>query len=101
MHTAFVVRSLHEVLKFWVEGLGGSLARTSNMSGEFLRNGTGAMDPEVRTAIARLAGQEIELVEYQGVALRGDEPLRPFDVGAMHLALHVDNLDAALERIRR
>jgi hypothetical protein len=38
----------------------------------------------------RLAGQEIELLEYQGVALRGDEPLRPFDVGAMHLALHVD-----------
>jgi hypothetical protein len=64
-------------------------------------NRQGGRDAEVRTAFVRLAGQEIELLEYQGVALRGDEPLRPFDVGAMHLALHVDNLDAALERIRR
>jgi hypothetical protein len=64
VHTAFVVRSLHETPKFWVEGLGTSLESTSNMSGEFLRNDTGARDVEVRTAIVRLAAREIELLEY-------------------------------------
>jgi hypothetical protein len=34
------------------------------MSGEFLRNDNGARDAEVRTAIVRLAAQEIELLEY-------------------------------------
>jgi hypothetical protein len=34
------------------------------MSGEFLRNDTGARDVEVRTAIVRLAAREIELLEY-------------------------------------
>jgi hypothetical protein len=53
------------------------------MSGEFLRNDTGARDAEVPTAMVRLAAQEIELLEYYGVALRGDEPRRPFDVGGL------------------
>jgi hypothetical protein len=64
-------------------------------------NRQGGRDAEVRTAFVRLAGQEIELLEYQGVALRGDEPRRPFDSRAERLALHFDNLDAGLERIRR
>jgi hypothetical protein len=34
------------------------------MSGEFLRNDTGARDAEVPTAIVRLAAQEIELLVY-------------------------------------
>jgi hypothetical protein len=43
---------------------GRSLESTSNMSGEFLRNDTGARDAEVPTAMVRLAAQEIELLVY-------------------------------------
>ena len=99
VHTAFVVRSLEAALAFWTEGLGASLERRSEMEGDFLFNVTGAKDAQVRTAIVRIAGQEIELLEYRGLKQEPDFAQRPYQIGAMHIALYVDNLDAALQAI--
>ena len=97
-HVGFAVASLDEALRFWLDGLGAELVRTGEMGGEFLSQVTGAHGAEVRLAIVSLAGQTIELLEYQGVD-RPSAPAKPFDPGFAHLALVVDDIDALLSRI--
>ena len=97
-HVGFAVASLDEALRFWLDGLGAELVRTGEMGGEFLSQVTGAHGAEVRLAIVSLAGQTIELLEYQGVD-RPSSPAKPFDPGFAHVAFVVDNIDALLSRI--
>jgi catechol 2,3-dioxygenase-like lactoylglutathione lyase family enzyme len=97
-HVGFSVASLEASLAFWVEGLGAHLVRTGEMGGDFLRQVTGARDAQVRMAILSLAGQSIELLEFNGPD-RPAAPSRPFDAGFAHLALVVDDIDAVLARI--
>jgi catechol 2,3-dioxygenase-like lactoylglutathione lyase family enzyme len=44
-------------------------------------------------------GHKIELLEYLAPRNRKHAEIRPCDVGHVHVALLVDNLDAVLERI--
>jgi catechol 2,3-dioxygenase-like lactoylglutathione lyase family enzyme len=97
-HTAFVVRSLDEAVKFWTEGLGGELLTTGNLSGEIFENITGAVGRTARKAIVSVAGQKIELLEYSGPPSPTDAP-QPFESGAAHIALNISSIDAAIKQM--
>ena len=97
-HVGFSVTSLDRALRFWIDGLGARLLRTSEMGGAFLGQVTGAWGADVRAATVSLADQAIELLEYRGIA-RPATPAEPFDPGFAHLALVVDDVDAVLRRI--
>lgn len=54
---------------------------------------------EMLIAVLKAPGPKIELLEYRAQADRKDVDLRPCDIGSTHIALTVDNLDAALGAI--
>ena len=98
-HVGFVVTSLDEALRFWIEGLGARLERVGERDGEFLERVTGARCDGARIAIVDLAGQTIELLEYADPPAPLGPVAAPFDIGSAHLALLVDDLDAVLDRV--
>ena len=98
-HVGFVVASLDEALRFWIEGLGATLQRTGERDGAFLQQVAGAACDGARIAVVDLAGQAIELLEYANPPAPQGPPAAPFDVGSAHLALLVDDLDAVLARM--
>ena len=97
-HVGFAVSSLDRAEAFWVDVMGATLVSKSQSGGEFLREVTGAPNATVRIAMVELAGQRIELLEYDGPA-RPDAPGDPFDPGYGHIAFIVDDIDALLARI--
>lgn len=100
-HAAYVVSSLENSLTFWVGGLGAKVLRTATARGEALANITGAIGAEADIAMIEIAGQKIELLQYRGVTPINPAPQRPYDLGAMHIALNVDNINAALRLVSK
>jgi catechol 2,3-dioxygenase-like lactoylglutathione lyase family enzyme len=97
-HTGFVVSSLEDATRFWVEGLGATFVRNAEAGGEFLANVTGAHGASVNAAIVEIAGCIVELLEYHNAPPPVGPAPAPFNPGAAHLALNVSDLDAALAR---
>lgn len=104
-HAGYTVPNLDEAVRFFVEALGASLLYAA---GPYHRPGTDYMptrlgvSPEasVRLAVLRLgAALNLELVEFTGPGQRG-EPPRVSDAGGCHLAIHVDDFEAASAYLR-
>ncbi|MEM5433330.1 VOC family protein [Cupriavidus oxalaticus] len=100
-HTGFTVSSLEASLKFWVDVLGFRLVTTSHYPpSEFLENVVGVPGAELTLAMVEAPGGHlIELLEY---AAPGDRQLfkpRACDVGSVHLAFLIDDMDALLTRV--
>src|SRR5207237_8164510 len=77
------------------------LAHTAHQTGEMGREITGVAGAEIKLAVVKApGGHKIELLEYLAPAERkGHVGLRPCDVGFVHVALVVDDLDAILSSI--
>jgi glyoxylase I family protein len=99
-HTGITVSNLERSLAFWRDVLGFELSHTAHQKGDLARQITGVEDAEIKLAVVRApGGHKIELLEYLAPADRKRASLRPCDVGSVHVALLVHDLDAVLERI--
>ena len=100
-HTGITVSDLERSLLFWRDALGFELSHTAHQSGEMAEEITGVKGAELKLAVLKApGGHKIELLEYLGPADRkNDASLRPCDVGHVHIALTVENLEPLLERI--
>lgn len=98
-HSGCVVSSLKDTLAFWVDAMGGKLVRSTTSRGDTLGNITGAYGAEADIAIVEIAGQRIEFLEYRGVTPPGVAPHRPYDIGALHVAFRVDDIEAAVKHV--
>ncbi len=99
-HTGITVSNLERSLAFWRDVLGFELSHTAHQKGELAREITGVEGAEIKLAVLKApGGHKIELLEYLAPADRERGNLRPCDVGSVHVALLVDDLDAVLERI--
>ena len=99
-HTGFAVSSLDKAVRFWIEALGFTLERQSEMGGDFLHRVTGVDDPNVKTAIVRAPdGFVVELLQYSKGGQNGAVPNSAGAIGAAHLALTVRDIHAAIARI--
>ena len=100
-HTGITVSNLERSLAFWHDVLGFELSHTAHQTGELAREITGVAGAEIKLAVLRApGGRKIELLEYVAPPDRKkDVDLRPCDVGSVHVALLVDDLDAVLEKI--
>ena len=99
-HTGITVSDLDRSLAFWRDVLGFELSHRAHQKGELAEQITGVRGAEILIAVVKAPGHKIELLEYRAPAGRKREnALRPCDVGAVHLALTVDNLDEILDRI--
>ena len=99
-HTGITVTNLDRALAFWQGVLGFELSHRAHQTGELAAEITGVPGAEIHIAVLKAPGHKIELLEYSAPPDRKqDVDLRPCDVGSMHVALTVDDLDAILGSI--
>jgi len=99
-HTGLTVSNLERSLAFWQGVLGFELSHRAHQTGDLARGITGVSGAEISIAVLKGPGHKIELLEYHAPPERKQHiDLQPCDVGSVHVALTVDNLDAVLERI--
>jgi catechol 2,3-dioxygenase-like lactoylglutathione lyase family enzyme len=99
-HTGITVTSLERSLAFWRDVLGFELSHRAHQTGELAAKITGVSGAEIQLAVLKTpTGHKIELLEYLAPAERKNFNPRPCDVGSVHVALIVDDLDAVLSAI--
>jgi catechol 2,3-dioxygenase-like lactoylglutathione lyase family enzyme len=101
-HTGITVTSLREALDFWVGVLGFKHLYTTNFPNDpFIENVVGVSGAALTLAMVQGPGHSVELLEY--VAPDNRQVLKPrsCDVGSVHVAFEVDDLDALLDRVRQ
>jgi glyoxylase I family protein len=98
-HTGFTVANIERSLAFWQDVLGFELSHRAHQTGDLAREITGVAGAEISIAVLKAPGHKIELLEYHAPSDRKRADLRPCDVGSVHVALTVDNLDAVLGTI--
>ncbi len=99
-HTGITVENLERSLAFWRDMLGFELSHTAHQTGELARKITGVTGAEIKLAVLKTpSGHKIELLEYLAPQDRKHAEVRPCDVGHVHVALLVDDLDAVLDKI--
>jgi len=100
-HTGITVSNLERSLAFWRDVLGFELSHTAHQTGEMASKITGVAGSEIKLAVVKApGGHKIELLEYLAPPERKRHvDLRPCDVGSVHVALVVEDLDAVLSAI--
>ena len=99
-HTGITVSNLERSLAFWRDVLGFEFSHTAHQKGELAQEITGVEGAEIKLAVLRApGGHKFELLEYLAPADRKRADIRPCDVGSVHVAFLVHDLDALLERI--
>ena len=98
-HTGITVSNLERSLAFWQDVLGFELSHRAHHTGDLASEVTGVPGADISIAVLKGYGHKIELLEYLAPPDRKHIDLRPCDVGSMHVAFTVDNLDAVLRMI--
>src|SRR5438477_6574908 len=99
-HTGITVSNLKRSLAFWCDVLGFELSHTAHQTGELAEELTGVAGAEIKLAVLKTPdGHKVELLEYLAPPDRKHSDVRPCDVGHVHVALLVDDLDTILEKI--
>ncbi len=99
-HTGITVSNLERSLSFWRDGLGFEFSHAVHQRGEMAEQITGVKGAEIKLAVLKTpGGHKIELLEYIAPMDRKRANVQPCDVGSVHVALLVDDLEAALDRI--
>ena len=99
-HTGITVTNLERSLAFWRDVLGFEFSHRAHQKGERASEITGVPAAELLLAVLKTpSGHKIELLEYLAPSDRKHMIPRPCDVGSVHVALTVDNLDAALQKV--
>jgi catechol 2,3-dioxygenase-like lactoylglutathione lyase family enzyme len=96
-HTGITVRNLDDALAFWVGVLGFALERRFHLDGELAEGVTGVTSATIDVAVVSLGEQSVELLQYLSPPNRMIVRPEPCDVGSVHLALNVIDMDAAIE----
>ena len=99
-HTGITVSNLERSLAFWRDVLGFEFSHTAHQKGELAQEITGVEGAELKLAVLKTPGRhKIELLEYLAPADRKRTNFRPCDVGFVHVALLVEDLNTVLDRI--
>jgi catechol 2,3-dioxygenase-like lactoylglutathione lyase family enzyme len=100
-HIGIVVADLERSTRFYCDGLGFDRGMDSHSGNEIRRLSEFAEDVDVTCRFVRKDGLKLELMQYAGprpIASPGRRPLNQIG-GPSHLALRVDDMDAALRAI--
>jgi catechol 2,3-dioxygenase-like lactoylglutathione lyase family enzyme len=95
-HTSFTVTALDRPIAFFTEALGFELTSRSPRGGDLIERLTGIPGASINVAFLAGPGHTVELIEYASPAEKGTFLPPMCDAGASHIALNVDDLDAAI-----
>ena len=95
-HTSFTVRSLDRTLGFFRDALGFEVTSRAPREPAVIEGITGVKGARVEIAFARGHGHNVELIEYSGPDDRTVLKPRPCDIGFVHLAFDVADVDEAI-----
>jgi catechol 2,3-dioxygenase-like lactoylglutathione lyase family enzyme len=98
-HTGITVSNLERSLAFWRNVLGFELSHRAHHTGELASEVTGVPGAEISIAVLKGYGHKIELLEYLAPKDRKRIDVRACDVGSVHVAFAVENLDSVLNAI--
>ena len=98
-HTGFTVSNLERSLAFWRDVMGFELSHRPHQTGDLASEITGVPGAEIEIAVLKGYGHKIELLEYLAPDDREHFRPRPCDVGSVHVAFTVDDLDAVVNTI--
>ncbi len=98
-HTGFTVSNLERSLAFWRDVMGFELSHRPHQTGDLASEITGVPGAEIEIAVLKGYGHKIELLEYLAPDDREHLRPRPCDVGSVHVAFTVDDLDAVVNTI--
>jgi glyoxylase I family protein len=99
-HTGITVSNLERSLAFWRDVLGFEFSHRAHQTGELAEQITGVPGAEISLVVLKApGGHKIELLEYLAPNDLGHVDIRPCDVGSVHVAFTVENLDAVLNAI--
>src|SRR5437867_5283400 len=99
-HTGITVSNLERSLEFWQNVLGFEFSHRAHQTSEMVSEITGVAGAEIKLAVVKApGGHKIELLEYLAPPDRKHLNLRPCDIGSVHVALTVDDLDSVLQKI--
>jgi catechol 2,3-dioxygenase-like lactoylglutathione lyase family enzyme len=99
-HTGITVSSLDESLAFWVGAMGFEHLYTWDFENSpFLEGLVGVEGAALRLAMVKGPGHLIELLEYRAPDDRQVFKPRSCDIGSVHVAFYVANIDALLARL--
>ncbi len=99
-HTGITVSNIETSLAFFKDVLGFKATEIFHHKGEMVENLTGVPGAEVKLGFVDMPGHRLELLEYITQDDRKVSDLRNCDPGAFHLALEVDDIDAAVEAVK-
>jgi len=102
-HTGFTVSSLDEALDFWVNVMGFPIVyRDTFEPSSFLDNLVGVKGAALALAMVEAPGGHlIELLEYRAPGERQVMYPRACDIGSVHVAFVVNDIDAVLGRVEQ
>lgn len=101
-HTGFTVSSLSASLRFWVDVLGFRHLYTWTFeTSHFTEQLVGVPGAALQLAMVEGPGHMIELLEYASPKERQTYKPRSCDVGSVHVAFYVENIDALIARVAR
>jgi catechol 2,3-dioxygenase-like lactoylglutathione lyase family enzyme len=99
-HTGITVSSLDDALSFWVGAMGFEHLYTWDFENSlFLEELVGVKRAAARIAMLQGPGHLIELLEYRAPDDRQVLKPRSCDVGSVHVAFYVVNIDAVVTRL--
>ncbi len=98
-HTGITVSDLESSLAFWRDVLGFELSHRAHHTGELASEVTGVPGAEILIAVLKGCGHKIELLQYLAPAERRHIVIRPCDVGSVHIAFRVDDLEEILRLV--
>jgi catechol 2,3-dioxygenase-like lactoylglutathione lyase family enzyme len=100
-HTSFTVSSLDRTLAFFTECLGFQLVSRAPRDPKIIQKVTGVEGADMEIAFVRGPGQVVELIEYKAPASKGSRRRTALRHRFAHLALDVDDVDAAVAAAAR
>jgi catechol 2,3-dioxygenase-like lactoylglutathione lyase family enzyme len=95
-HTAFVVRDLDRTIAFFKDLIGLELLSRAPRDPRLIQDITGLDGADLEIAYLTGFGHSIELIRYNAPADRGGALPRIYQDGAGHVAIDVDDVEAAV-----
>ena len=98
-HTGITVSDIEKTMVFFRDVLGFETTEIFHHKGEMVEKLTGVPGAQVKLGFVDMPNHRLELLEYITQYERKISGLRNCDPGAFHLALEVDNIDAAVAAV--